>query len=338
MRRSQWAGLLLVAAMAAGCSDDVQVVAPTDAPGMDARLACTVSDDAATKTRTASRGCTNAELSAPAGWTVRLDGLGAASAFVQGPISLPYDGYLTTTAKIELSGIIDSTRLTSITDGIQTVSFDITMAKRSVPWSWAWWGLPPYTETSTPHVLFTQRVDNLTMTLSQPASVFGFELEPNLSGVFSIIAAFFSGSTLVETIVKDVAGYEGARVFGVQADLPITRVEITAVPYPISPSGFAIAQIRYQLPQAGGPSNDVETVHDELPGLDLPAGVVNSLQSKLQSALDALTAGDTATACASLGAFVNEVRAQRGKKIPAATADALIADVVAIMSALGCPA
>jgi hypothetical protein len=34
--------------------------------------------------------------------------------------------------------------------------------------------------------------------------------------------------------------------------------------------------------------------------------------------------------------FVNEVRAQRGKKIPAATADALIADARAIMSAMGC--
>jgi hypothetical protein len=65
-------------------------------------------------------------------------------------------------------------------------------------------------------------------------------------------------------------------------------------------------------------------------------GPGRSLAAKVAQAQSYYAAGDVAAACTMLTDFVNEVRAQRGKKIPAATADALIADARAIMSAMGC--
>ena len=70
--------------------------------------------------------------------------------------------------------------------------------------------------------------------------------------------------------------------------------------------------------------------------MGLPHGIETSLLSKLEAAEAALAAGDSGTACASLGAFVNEVRAQSGKKIPVADAQAAIAAAERIRQMLGC--
>jgi hypothetical protein len=67
-----------------------------------------------------------------------------------------------------------------------------------------------------------------------------------------------------------------------------------------------------------------------------PVGIKRSLNANLQAALDALQAGDTLTACSNLQDFINQVNAQRGKKIPAALADSLIATTDQIRSQLGC--
>jgi probable HAF family extracellular repeat protein len=71
-------------------------------------------------------------------------------------------------------------------------------------------------------------------------------------------------------------------------------------------------------------------------GFDLPHGIETSLLTKLRNALDALAAGDTATACDLLGAFVHETRAQSGKKIDADDAARLIASAEQIRATLGC--
>jgi hypothetical protein len=71
-------------------------------------------------------------------------------------------------------------------------------------------------------------------------------------------------------------------------------------------------------------------------GLNLPAGTKSSLDAKLRAALTALTAGDVVTACARMQDFIGYAIAQSGKKIPAATANALVAEATSIRSALGC--
>lgn len=79
----------------------------------------------------------------------------------------------------------------------------------------------------------------------------------------------------------------------------------------------------------------------ELIALLLPevvgVGPGGSLAGKLDAALALATGGDAAAACATLGALRNEVRAQVGKKIPAATAAAILAAVTEAEAALGCP-
>jgi hypothetical protein len=70
--------------------------------------------------------------------------------------------------------------------------------------------------------------------------------------------------------------------------------------------------------------------------LDLQPGTANSLSVKLQIAARVLERGNINAACGILGAFLNEVNAQTGKKLTAALADFLITDVARIHSVLGC--
>ena len=69
---------------------------------------------------------------------------------------------------------------------------------------------------------------------------------------------------------------------------------------------------------------------------NLPAGTENSLVTKLQDALSAIDASDTATACDSLTAFINACQAQSGKKLTAAQASQLINSATLIKTTLGC--
>jgi hypothetical protein len=74
---------------------------------------------------------------------------------------------------------------------------------------------------------------------------------------------------------------------------------------------------------------------------DLAAAVSNvgpgkSLANKVKDAQSALAINDVPTICSILGAFISEVKAQSGKKIPPATAATLIIDRAQIRSVLAC--
>jgi CSLREA domain-containing protein len=84
-------------------------------------------------------------------------------------------------------------------------------------------------------------------------------------------------------------------------------------------------------------SQQVIVVSNAITALTLQKGVSTSLQTKLSSVQAAITAGDTAGACSSLTAFINEVNAQAGKKkISSADAANLIALATALKTSLGC--
>ena len=70
---------------------------------------------------------------------------------------------------------------------------------------------------------------------------------------------------------------------------------------------------------------------DKIVALELPAGIENSLVSKLENAINSIQKAQEKAAANKLEAFINEVEAQRGKKIPEADADALIALAQAII-------
>jgi PKD repeat protein len=79
------------------------------------------------------------------------------------------------------------------------------------------------------------------------------------------------------------------------------------------------------------PAEATEVVIESIEELDLPQGTENSLISKLESAIDSLEDGQDNAAVNKLEAFMNQVEAQRGKKLTEEEADKLIADVQAII-------
>jgi hypothetical protein len=89
-----------------------------------------------------------------------------------------------------------------------------------------------------------------------------------------------------------------------------------------------------------GAPEQLTTLISVVRGLNLQQGITNSLDAKLANADAALTAaqaGDLATACGLLNAFITEVQAQSGKKITAAQASQLLAAATQIKAVLGCP-
>jgi probable HAF family extracellular repeat protein len=78
----------------------------------------------------------------------------------------------------------------------------------------------------------------------------------------------------------------------------------------------------------------VSILATQVTSLGLPFGTQTSLLSKLNDAIAAIQIGDFSTAIGDLGAFINEVNAQTGKKISASSAAALIAAANAIIAAI----
>jgi hypothetical protein len=65
-------------------------------------------------------------------------------------------------------------------------------------------------------------------------------------------------------------------------------------------------------------------------------GSGKSLADKAALAQSQYASGDVAGACTTLTGYINEVKAQSGKKIPATTATALTTQAAAIKTAIGC--
>jgi hypothetical protein len=85
-----------------------------------------------------------------------------------------------------------------------------------------------------------------------------------------------------------------------------------------------------------GPSEQVGDLITVVNGLATTSGIRESLLAKLTAALAGLQGGNPAAACGPLQAFINEVKAQRGKSISASDADALVTAARQIMVVNGC--
>jgi hypothetical protein len=159
------------------------------------------------------------------------------------PIPQPNAAYTSSTTQI-LVVAPNGTPLNSISDGILTVNFSTAVTAATVPGGgWGTWGSPPFTEGATPRVLTCIGCNTLTLTLSSSVNTFGFEMEPNNFGVFSMTAQFFNGATLIGTITQNVDGNAGARLFAALTNTDsFNRIVITS---PAGAAGFAIARLRY---------------------------------------------------------------------------------------------
>jgi hypothetical protein len=169
-------------------------------------------------------------------------------------ISQPNAGYQAATTKIDISGLAIESFVTSVSDGTLTVLFSsnggvsAALQVLEVPSTWGTWSSPPFSESATPIVLFNQ-AGTLTITLSQPAAIFGFELEANALSNGEFTAVFYGelGEITVGPLLA--ANVAGARLFAVSGDGDkFNRVVISGS------DDFAIAQIRYALQQVDPPT------------------------------------------------------------------------------------
>ena len=150
----------------------------------------------------------------------------------------PGDGiYLGTTSLLPLVGS-EFTSVTSVTDGIETISFSDALTVLSVPTTWGTWNTPPFSESGTPGVLATVFVSSITLSLSSPQTIFGLEVEPDF-GTNLITLDFFNGATNIGSISRTVSSFGGALLLAGQLDQSVTSAVVS------SNSDFAIAQLRY---------------------------------------------------------------------------------------------
>ncbi|PGO70452.1 hypothetical protein CN980_20800 [Bacillus cereus] len=157
-------------------------------------------------------------------------------------ISQPDAAYQSSTTKIDISGIPEFTDVSSTSDGIQTITFNSPMVRLQVPSSWFTWSSPPFSEDPTPPVLYTQGATILTMTLSIPSRIFGFEIEPNPFAPFEFTALFLSKGIPVGSITQTVDGQSGAQLFAAEIDCTCPAIDEVVI---TSSVDFAIAQVRY---------------------------------------------------------------------------------------------
>jgi cell wall-associated NlpC family hydrolase len=84
------------------------------------------------------------------------------------------------------------------------------------------------------------------------------------------------------------------------------------------------------------PSAHIENLIAAVNDANVPQGIKTSLTAKLSAALTGLQAEDLATACSKLQDFIDEINAQRGKKIAPSLADSLRNGAAQVMDDLGC--
>ena len=82
------------------------------------------------------------------------------------------------------------------------------------------------------------------------------------------------------------------------------------------------------------PEAAIDLLSENILGLELPQGIEDSMLAKLDSANASLAAGAEATGVEQLGALINQIEAQAGKKIPPALADALIDEINNILAGI----
>ncbi len=161
--------------------------------------------------------------------------------------TLPNGTVYTTGTTNLASGIpADGSTTTSLTDGMETVSFSQTMTAATVPGGgWSNWGAPPNTESNTPRVLFNSTIDSVTLSLATAAATFGVEMETGVNGTHSLTANFYDGANLLGTISRSVTTPSGALLFAASTNQAFTSVVLST---PGGGLGIGIAEVRYSLP------------------------------------------------------------------------------------------
>jgi hypothetical protein len=175
------------------------------------------------------------------------------------PIPIPDLLYPLLTKRADISKKIDGDSYMGIPTSF--LSFSTPMERRTVPTTWATWGQIPLVEAvpcvipslpfTCPPVLWSKGKSTVTITLSTPAAIFGFEAEPSNPQVETLQATFFDKKGIrLGQITLDPSGYEGANLFAASSPkFDISEVTIADLS-PMTRCGkcdFAIANIRLKV-------------------------------------------------------------------------------------------
>ncbi|WP_309643293.1 PEPxxWA-CTERM sorting domain-containing protein [Phenylobacterium sp.] len=150
-------------------------------------------------------------------------------------IMTPDVAYTSSTVLLPITAA-DFTSVSSVTDGILTVTFDTSEA-RTVGSGWSTWGSPPDTEGSTPKIAYTNGLTTITFQSSAPMGIFGFEVEGNPFDVRNFTVDYYLGATLQGSISRAVNGSAGARLMAASGTFDRAVVS--------SDTDFAFGQVRY---------------------------------------------------------------------------------------------
>jgi len=167
----------------------------------------------------------------------------------------------------------------------------------------------------------------------------GLQRSPTISGNFISFESF-------EQNQWDIFAYDipSAKLFRVTNTLPVDERlneisvcgNLARIVYVKAGNGsFDTFAFTFQVPSVA--EDQIDDLIALIGSFNLLPGTANSLVTKLQTALDAIDASDTATACSSLTAFINECQAQSGKKLTPDQSTQLINSANHTKTSLGCP-
>ena len=165
-------------------------------------------------------------------------------------------------------------------------------------------------------------IDTTPPSLTLPGNVVVNATSPSGAVVFYVTSARDIAAGAVPVSCRPASG--GTFPIGT------TTVTCTASDPSGNTSGGAFAVTVVSAP------TQIANLASSVTSLGLQSGIATSLTVKLNAALAAATAGDLVTACSKLQDFINETRAQAGKKISQSNATALIAEAQRIRAVLGC--
>ncbi|MET1081870.1 MAG: hypothetical protein ABWY12_02305 [Burkholderiales bacterium] len=165
-------------------------------------------------------------------------------------------------------------------------------------------------------------------------------LDANLDGTG--VNQFFLFAGKPERIAVDSAHVwwtNGAPLYSIgRANLDGTGVSQSFIAALSTPAGVAVNALATPSPGPGATPPTITGLVADVQGLGWPRGTEDSLLAKLGAAQRNLDAGGLQAACGSLGAYINEVRAQTDKRLDGDQAADLVADATVIRELLGCRA